>query len=149
MERRMERRRVVIQGETRTLSVFCKLRTSSSRETRAVEKHPGASTLNEALSPPFLSLFFFLADSVDSCDARVDCTHARAWFFFFRANRVLPFRSFPFISFSSFFPVSRDSLLLPASFSVGAALAPTQRERTSGAFEQIENTRRIRLITET
>lgn len=73
-------------------TMFCKLRTSSPRETRAAEKRPGASTLNEENVYSFLSLFllsFSLTDPVDSCDTRVDCTRARARFFFFRANHVL------------------------------------------------------------
>jgi len=50
--------------------------------------------------------------------------------------------------------VSRDSPTLSGVFFGGTgATAPTQRRqdvaRTSGAFEQIENTRWIRLITET
>lgn len=51
-------------------------------------------------------LFFSLLSlSTDSCDTHVDCTHARAWFFFFRANHVLSSR--PSLFFSLFFLLRR------------------------------------------
>ncbi|KAL0102873.1 hypothetical protein PUN28_018280 [Cardiocondyla obscurior] len=100
------------------------------------------------------SCFSSQPDPVDSRDARRRL-HARSRPVFLLSRESCSSSRPALSSLSSSLPVSRDPFIRPAHLFRGQrALSRPRNEsggrrRTSGAFEQIENTRRIRLITET